>query len=115
VKHALLLLPPLLAAFAAACSSTGAGAPPPTCELDPALTMTECATLHAMALPVALPPARGNAKGDDTDAATLGFAVFFDARLSKGEAVRCATCHTPEKRFADGKPMINVVDKEKGY
>lgn len=103
MKHALLLLPPLLAAFAAACSSTGAGAPPPTCELDPALTMTECATLHAMALPDTLPPARGNAKGDDTDAATLGFAIFFDARLSKGEAVRCASCHTPEKRFADGK------------
>jgi cytochrome c peroxidase len=103
VKRALLLLPLLLAAFAACSSSTGAGAPP-TCELDPALTMAECTTLHAMALPDVLPPARGNAKADDTDAATLGFALFFDARLSKGEAVRCATCHTPERRFADGKP-----------
>jgi cytochrome c peroxidase len=101
MKHALLLLP-LLAAFAA-CSG-GAGAPPPACDLDPALTTAECATAHGMALPDALPPARGNAKGDDTDAAMLGFAVFFDARFSKGEAVRCATCHTPEKRFADGKP-----------
>ena len=57
-----------------------------------------------MALPAALPPARGNAKGDDANAAALGFAIFFDARFSRGETVRCATCHSPEKRFADGKP-----------
>jgi cytochrome c peroxidase len=104
MKRALLLLP-LLSAFAACGSAPEAPvAAAITCDLDPGLTKQECATLHAMALPAALPPARGNAKGDDTDAATLGFAVFFDARFSKGESVRCATCHTPEKRFADGKP-----------
>lgn len=100
MKHALLLVAVLLA-FVAACGATPAAAP--GCELEPGLTGEECAALHALALPTTLPPARGNAKGDDTDAATLGFALFFDARLSKGEAVRCATCHTPERRFADGK------------
>lgn len=73
------------------------------CDLDPAFTREECAAVHAMELS-ALPPARGNAKGDDPDAAALGFHVFFDARFSKGESVRCATCHEPEKKFADGLP-----------
>ena len=93
----------LAVAALGACSSAPVAAPP-ACDLDPSFTQEECATLHAMALPSALPPARGNAKGDDKDAAALGFTLFFDARLSKGEAVRCATCHVPEKRFADGKP-----------
>ena len=70
----------------AACSS---GAAPPAdapCDLDPALTSDECAAVHAMALPP-LPPARGNAKGDDIDAAALGFSeaehggYFLLARL----------------------------------
>jgi cytochrome c peroxidase len=98
-----------LLAAAASCGSSGSSSgsvtsPVSTCDLDPALTQAECATVHAMALPAALPPARGNAKGDDPDAAALGFAVFFDARFSAGESVRCATCHMPENRFADGKP-----------
>ena len=93
-----------LALVSALASCSGAPATSPTCDLDPSLTEDECATVHAMALPDALPPARGNAKGDDPDAAALGFAVFFDARFSKGQSVRCATCHNPENRFADGKP-----------
>lgn len=100
MKRLLLLL--------TACSSACSSAPPapvaPACDLDPALTKDECAAVHAMALPAALPPARGNAKGDDLDAASLGFAVFFDARFSQGESVRCATCHVPENHFSDGKP-----------
>jgi cytochrome c peroxidase len=96
--------------------SCGTAAPPapspvPKCDLDPALTEGECATVHAMALPAALPPARGNAKGDDTDAAALGFAVFFDARFSADETVRCATCHVPEDRFADGKPTSTGLSR----
>ncbi len=94
----------ILIAGLAACGSAAAvpaGAP---CDLDPALDETECAAVHAMALSPSLPAARGNAKGDDPDAAGLGFAMFFDARLSKGEAVRCATCHEPEKKFGDGLP-----------
>lgn len=96
MKRALLFL------ALAACSGGASTAAP--CNLNPALGSDECATLHAMALSATLPPARGNAKGDDPDAAALGFEVFFDARFSKGEAVRCATCHTPEAHFADGKP-----------
>ena len=100
----------LLFVALAACSS---GAAPPAdapCDLDPALTSDECAAVHAMALPP-LPPARGNAKGDDIDAAALGFSVFFDARFSKGETVRCATCHVPENHFSDGKPTSTGLSR----
>jgi len=89
----------------AALAACGNGAAPATtpCDLDPALGDAECAAVHSMALSATLAPARGNAKGDDPDAAALGFAMFYDARLSKGEAVRCATCHEPEKKFGDAK------------
>lgn len=96
----------ILVAVLAACgngAATSSSAATP-CDLDPALDDAECAAVHAMSLPASLPPARGNAKGDDPDAAALGFAMFFDARLSKGESVRCATCHEPEKKFGDGQP-----------
>jgi cytochrome c peroxidase len=93
----------------AACSNAAAPAAP--CDLDPALDASECTTVHAMALSAALPPARGNAKGDDPNAAALGFAVFYDARLSKGENVRCATCHIPEKQFGDGKPTSTGLSR----
>ena len=95
----------ILIAGLAACGNAAAPATVTTpCDLDPTLDDAECAAVHAMALSATLPPARGNAKGDDPDAAGLGFAMFFDARLSKGEAVRCATCHEPEKKFGDGQP-----------
>lgn len=53
----------------------------------------------------ALPPvpdAPSNQYADSMAAATLGRAVFFDKRLSKGKKFSCATCHQPEKYFTDG-------------
>ncbi len=97
MKRALLVL------ALASCSSNATTTPAPQCDLDPALAPDECATVHGMALSAELPAARGNAKGDDLDAASLGFAVFFDARFSNGQTVRCATCHMPENKFGDGK------------
>ena len=103
-----ILIAGLAACGNAATVGPDSGAP---CDLDPAMGDTECAAVHAMALPATLPPARGNAKGDDPDAAALGFAMFFDARLSKGEAVRCATCHEPEKKFGDGQPTSTGLSR----
>jgi len=91
--------------FAALAACGNAAAPPSApCDLDPSLDAAECSAVYAMALPSALPPPKENAQADDPNAAALGFAMFFDARLSKGENVRCATCHEPEKKFGDGKP-----------
>ncbi len=36
------------------------------------------------------------------DLAGLGRKLFFDARLSKGGQISCASCHQPEKSFTDG-------------
>jgi cytochrome c peroxidase len=93
-----------VAAAVGACSSSS-NAPGPTCDLDDAFDAKTCATLHALALPADLPPAHGNAKADDLQAATLGFAIFFDARFSKNQEIRCATCHLPEHDFGDGETV----------
>lgn len=84
------------------CDSASTPAPE-SCDLDPDLDAAECAAAHSFALPASLPPARGNAKGDDPGAAQLGFAMFYDARFSSNQNVRCATCHLPERDFGDGR------------
>ena len=44
----------------------------------------------------------------------LGRLLFFDKRLSKNNTVACASCHLPDKGFADGKPVSMGVDQLKG-
>jgi cytochrome c peroxidase len=97
----------------------GACAPPtatPTesCSLVPGATAAQCTSLQAMRLPAALPAADGNAHGDELAAAELGKSLFFDARLSANQQVRCATCHKPENVFDDAKPSstgLVLVDR----
>lgn len=48
------------------------------------------------------PPSPSNPVADDPRAAALGKELFFDTRLSGNGELSCATCHQPEKRFADG-------------
>lgn len=52
------------------------------------------------------PPARdpGNALSGQPAAIALGRALFFDARLSAGGVLACASCHLPQRGFADGRP-----------
>ena len=38
----------------------------------------------------------------------LGKELFFDKQLSANGKVACATCHQPEKAFADGLPLSNL-------
>lgn len=49
-----------------------------------------------------LPPDPTNPVADDEDAARLGRRLFYDAGYSRGGGVSCATCHQPERAFADG-------------
>ncbi len=92
------------AALIVALAAVGCGAPRVECELLPALSATQCEQVRSLRLE-ALPPARGNAKGDDGDAALLGFKVFFDARFSANGEIRCATCHEPLMKFSDRGPV----------
>lgn len=48
------------------------------------------------------PPDPTNDVADSPAAAALGKALFFDAGLSPGGAVSCATCHDPGKQLSDG-------------
>lgn len=44
----------------------------------------------------------------------LGRKLFFDKRLSRDGSVSCATCHDPEKGFADGKAVAEGIEKKRG-
>jgi len=52
-----------------------------------------------------LRPDPTNAVADDERAARFGQALFFDTRLSPDERFSCATCHDPERAFADGRSL----------
>ncbi len=79
--------------------------PLPACELDASLTADECETVHGLAFSAQLPGSVGNAKADDQEAARLGFVIFYSRLFSSTLEVRCATCHLPESRFGDAKPV----------
>ncbi len=44
----------------------------------------------------------------------LGKKLFFDKRLSVDDTISCATCHDPEKGFADGKTLAVGIKEQKG-
>lgn len=46
--------------------------------------------------------------------AELGRRLYFDKRLSADRSVSCATCHDPERGFADGKKVGEGVGGKKG-
>ena len=44
-------------------------------------------------------------KVENNEAATLGRVLFYDAQLSKNNAIACASCHQQSKAFADGTDL----------
>lgn len=44
----------------------------------------------------------------------LGRTLFFDARLSQDGTISCASCHQPDKAFADGKTVAEGIHGRKG-
>lgn len=44
----------------------------------------------------------------------FGRRLFFDVKLSVNGAISCASCHQPERAFADGKPVAEGVGGRKG-
>ena len=67
----------------------------------------ERATLRSLSLSSLAPLAKdpSNKYADDSAAAALGRALFFDPRLSSNGKVSCATCHVPAQDFQDGTPL----------
>lgn len=64
-----------------------------------------------MAMPIA--SAQGSSARERA-LAELGQRLFFDARLSSDGSVSCATCHQPDRGFADGLAVSVGVEKRKG-
>lgn len=53
----------------------------------------------------AVPRDPSNRFADDSIAASFGYLLFSDTRLSSTGTVSCATCHMAEKNFQDGRPV----------
>jgi cytochrome c peroxidase len=51
----------------------------------------------------------------DAKKAELGKRLFYDVRLSGDSAISCATCHNPEKGFADGLPLSKAYPGSEGF
>jgi len=51
----------------------------------------------------------------DPAKAALGRRLFFDPRLSGDAAISCATCHNPEKGFADGLALSKAYPGSDGF
>jgi cytochrome c peroxidase len=82
----------------------------------PVWTEAELATMRSLSLAALppLPPDPSNAVADNSSAAALGRALFFDPRFSANGAVACATCHVPERYFTDDKRLgegVGVVNR----
>lgn len=60
-------------------------------------------------------PAVPDHGGKDTQALVrLGARLFFDKNLSIDGTISCASCHVPEKAFADGKTVAMGVSGQRG-
>ncbi|MDH4100192.1 MAG: cytochrome-c peroxidase [Nitrospirota bacterium] len=75
--------------------------------------------LHAAAVGGALPagilpPEEPVDNPATTAKVELGRKLYFDKRLSVDDTVSCATCHEPEKGFADGKKVAEGIGGKKG-
>jgi len=53
--------------------------------------------------PQKVPRDPSNRVSGDPAAVALGRALFFDTRLSAGNAMACATCHLPQQALSDGR------------
>ena len=70
-------------------------------------TDKELAIIRSLSLRSLQPQSRDqtNRFSGNSAAQILGQQLFFDPGLSAGGDVSCATCHSPEKGFSDGKPL----------
>ncbi len=104
----------MLRVFSRAALASVLGGCLPPCDQAPGRTANECLGLGSLQQTSATLPTSNNEVADDERAALMGFELFFDARLSRDGTVRCASCHLPEKMFADLRPSsvgLEQVDR----
>jgi len=93
---------PLAAALLLAEAALAAAGPP---GAEAGFTAEEVRRLERHSPVPRLPPDETNKVADDPAAARLGQALFFDARLSPGARVSCASCHDPARSWTDGRSL----------
>jgi cytochrome c peroxidase len=97
IKLVVIALAGLLAPFIASASDSTERAPNFEIKLPPGIPRE----LWAYFVPLDNPMTAAKVE--------LGRKLFFDKRLSADGAVSCATCHEPERAFADGKRVAEGI------
>jgi cytochrome c peroxidase len=65
--------------------------------------------------PLGLPPVPVPADNPPTaETIVLGRRLYYDPILSADNTVSCATCHSPDQGFGDGKPVSDGIRGQKG-
>lgn len=65
--------------------------------------------------PLGLPPVQWPEDNPySADKVELGRFLYYDKRVSSDNTLACASCHTPEKAFADGEPFSTGIGGQKG-
>lgn len=69
----------------------------------------------AIEAPLGLPPVPIPADNPPTaETIELGRSLYYDTALSSNNTISCASCHSPEQAFADGKRVSNGVGGKLG-
>ncbi len=97
-----------LLALGAGCAGGDDGAEGDPLAVPP-LNAVQRARILAMSPLPPLPPSPSNAFADDEAAARLGQRFFFDKGMSADGKIACATCHAPDKAFADNLPRAKGI------
>ena len=100
---------PLVTAAVWSCAT---GRNTPTSALDADRPIGSAVEIIA---PLGVPPLPLRAADNPTaEAIALGSRLFHDTRLSADNTVSCATCHDPERGFADGKAVSKGIGGRTG-
>ena len=97
-------------AFAAGCSTTTTSTKAP--ERRPAIPIGKTVEIKA---PLGLPPVPIPADNPPTaETIALGRRLYYDPILSVDNTIACASCHSPQFGFTDGKRFSEGVKKQLG-
>ena len=99
----------LLVGFLANCSAPPQEPPKQATPIGP--------TLYKISFPTGLDPESANIPKDNPlteEKIKLGKKLYFEKKLSVDETIACASCHIPEKGFADPSQFSSGVGGKKG-
>ncbi len=88
---------------------------PGSTSKEPQLPARPIGAPVAIAVPLGLPPVPAPPDNSPTaETIALGKRLYYDPSLSADKTISCASCHHPDKGFADNKPFSEGVQKKLG-